>query len=529
MAERWETMNQIMKPVDDLMGLGLDAMKRVGVYEPFRRNLYEVFRTALRFQFTHQNDLEVLGLENIPETGGAILAANHSSWLDVQVIVAALSTRRVHFVAKDMFEDWPLLRHLIALSDSPFIRRGGDEEGLRQVADMLRAGELVCIFPEGTIPGEENIARWEVEPDTGLLKGKTGVARLALLANVPIIPVGLSGTGRAFPPEVYPRMQQLPGNDKVKVTIKFGEPFRLPEVDLDKCSRSDLRDMTKKIMLAISGLIDFERAYQPVKLPVQFKIEPSRIPPYAHRSAPLKAGQKAPVGVLVLHGFTSHISCVDAVKPLLVERNVPFRFPILRGHGTKFEDMQGVTAHDWYADAEDALLDLLQECEKAIVIGHSMGGLVALELAARHGDKLVGTIAAAPALRFADPLTFLTPVLSKVVKFWPSPKAYNDPECAKKNKNYAKFATDAFVSLYAYAGAVQNLLSFVKGPLVLLQPRNDQVVAPKSAEIAYEKVSSKDRQLVWFEKSGHEMFLDLEADAVVAEVGRAIDRWLPKK
>jgi carboxylesterase len=524
--ERWEMVNLAAKPLDNLMGLGLDAIKYLGLLEPTREKLYDIMKIAMRTQFELMNDLEAEGMENIPKQGGAILAPNHQSWLDVQVL-AASAPRKVNFVAKSMFKDWPFLHHLIELTDSPYIHRGGDDDGLREVADALQAGKLICIFPEGTIPGEENYARWEVEPETGLLRGKTGAIRLALMAGVPIIPVGISGTGRALPPEVYPRLQQIPSLEKVKVTVRFGQPIYYRDHALQDCTREELRDMTNELMKQISKLIDFDRAYEPVKLPLEPKTEPQRVPPYALSSKPRNTEKGlAPCGVLVLHGFTSHISCVSPIEPLLVERNIPYRFPLLRGHGTKYQDLAGVTASDWYRDAEDALLDLLKECEQAIVIGFSMGGLVSLELSARHAAKIAGTIAIAPSLRFADPLSVFTPMLAKFIKTWPSPNAFNDKERAKLNQNYPKFMTEAFASLYNYAQEITHQLSFVKTPLVLLQSRKDQVVAPKSVEIIRDKVSTKDCQIVWFERNGHEMFLDLEADAVIAELSNALDRFL---
>ena len=526
MAERWETVNQLTMPVDWAFGAGLEILKKIGIYEHFKDNLYDGVRAFQRANFERDNDLEIVGLENVPETGGALLAPNHQSWLDVQVIVASCE-RRVTFVAKAMFEKWPMLRHLIELSSSLYVRRGGDADGLKAVVDALKDGQLVCIFPEGTIPGEENVARWEVEPDTGLLRGKSGVVRLAIEAGVPVIPVGLSGTGAAFPPEAYPRMQQLPLPKKEKITIRYGEPIRF-DAQAEKVTRAALRKMTKTVMRAISALIDHERGYVPLRLPLEPKTRPGRIPPYALRSKPTTRKAKAPLGVLVLHGFTSHISCVDPIRPLLDERELPYRFPLLRGHGTRPEDLAGATAAQWYEDAEDALLDLLGECKKVVVIGHSMGGAVALDLAARHGDQLAGVIPVAPALCFADPMTALSPLLSRLVGFWPSPNAYHDPECAKKNRNYERFPTDAFASLHRYATDVTNVLSFVKVPTIVIHARKDQVVAPRSADVVAEKVDTKDCEVVWFEKSGHEMFLDMEGDAVVAAVGEALDKLRKK-
>jgi len=523
MAERWELMNDMLRPVDNALGMGIDVLRRAGVYDPMKNSVYSFMRGMLRSQFERDNALEIVGLENVPTTGGAIFASNHQSWLDVQVIVAA-NERRVQFVAKDMFETWPFLRHLIDMSDSLFIRRGGDTEGLQQVADALKSGSLVTIFPEGTIPGEEDVPRWAVEPDTGLLPGKTGVVRLALMAGVPIIPVGLSGTSQVLPPEVYPRLEQIAAERNAPLTIRFGKPITFPGVSLEACGRDELRAMTKQVMQAISDLVDHQRSYAPVTLPITRKEKPSRDPIYAHRSEPTKGKKKAPLGVLVLHGFTSHVGCVSPIEPLLQERNLPYRFPILRGHGGRPEDLAGVRATDWYEDAEDALLELVTECEKAIVIGHSMGGLMALELASRRPEYVAGVIAASPALKFADPAAPLTPILAKLIGFWPSPNAYLDDDLRKKNnQNYPRFAIDAFASLYKHAGEVTNILSFIKAPIRILQPRQDQVVAPKVATLVYDKVASKDKKVVWIEDGGHEMYLDRGAAECLAATATALD------
>jgi len=258
------------------------------------------------------------------------------------------------------------------------------------------------------------------------------------------------------------------------------------------------------------------------------KTEPGPLPPMAYSRSP-KAGAgetgKAPLGVLVLHGFTSHIHCVDPLVEPLDEENLPYRLPILRGHGTRYEDMAGTTDRDWYEDAENALLDLWREVEKVVVVGLSMGGLVTLELAARHRDKVAGVVTVAAALRFADPLAGTMPVLSRFIRFLPSPNSYNDMELKKKeNRNYPKFSTRAFAHLWRYSRKITNLLPSVDAPILILQSHKDQVVTPRSAQMMYDKVSSTDRDLMWFEASGHEMFLDLERDAVTEAVMAFIRR-----
>ncbi len=533
--ERWQMLNRGLAPVDHVLGVGLDLLKKADLYEPFKDRLYQVSRSVLEHNFRSRHDLEVLGADNVPAQGGCLIAANHQSWLDV-LVLASSSPRRFHFVAKSDFREWPILRRLIELNDSIYIRRGGDAHGLDEVADVVRSGKAVVIFPEGTIPGEEDIPRWEVEPDTGLLRGKSGVVRLALATGAPIIPCGVSGTGRAFPPEAYPRLQTFPPlPTPFPITIRYGQPIRFEPLGREP-SRDDLARMTRQVMLAISALVDHSRDYEPVTLPIERKTRPSSLPRYAFRRgvAPASGGNgsaarspdgKAPLGVLVLHGFTSDIHCVDPLVAPLDRAGLPYRFPVLRGHGTHYRDMVGTTARDWYEDAENALLDLAAEVSRVVVVGLSMGGLVALELAARHRDVVAGVVTVAAALRFQDPLAGLSPFLAKVVRFWPSPNAYNDPELRRReNRNYSKFATDAFASLYAYSREVPNLLSFVKAPILILHSKRDQVIAPRSANIIHEKVSSPDRTLVWFERSGHEMLLDCEREAVVGTIVEFIER-----
>jgi alpha-beta hydrolase superfamily lysophospholipase len=75
------------------------------------------------------------------------------------------------------------------------------------------------------------------------------------------------------------------------------------------------------------------------------------------------------LGVLLLHGYTSSLDTVNGMVPTLTRLGLPYRMPVLRGHGTHERDLRGVTAADWYADASAALNDLLREVPRAAVVG----------------------------------------------------------------------------------------------------------------------------------------------------------------
>ncbi|MBI5499146.1 MAG: alpha/beta fold hydrolase [Deltaproteobacteria bacterium] len=497
-----------MKPIDMALGAVIATAKATGTFEPFGERFYGVARKVLNDMYTKNNALAAEGLELVPASGGVVFASNHQSWNDVQVI-GATCPRRLRFLAKSEFETWPILRHLIALSDSPFIRRGGDSEGMANAIHSLREGKALMIFPEGTIPGEEDIGRHEVEPETGLLRGHTGAVRLAIEARVPIVPIGVSGTGASFPPEVYPRLEILETPKPVPVTVRYGRPMSFAALHGKAVSGEDLRRHTRDLMLAISGLVDHSRNYVPLRVPIP----------------PLPKVKK--LGVLLLHGFTSSVRTVDGMVPLLQQSRLPFRMPVLRGHGTTYTDMEGVTAQDWYDDAEKALLDLAREVDKVVVVGLSMGGLLALNLGIRQPDKIAGIVTWAAALRFRDPLAPLSGQMAKVIKSWPAPEAFNDRSLKAFSENYPKFMTSAFVSLFRYAQETERRLPELRLPVCVLHSKGDQVIDPLAANLIYRDVSSPWREIHWFRKSGHEMGQDLEREAVFARTMEFIAKFRP--
>jgi carboxylesterase len=496
---RQKIADAVLFPADWFLDRVMHAVRERDAFDKVSGTAYKTINGMLRTQFQLLNELAVEGTENVPAEGGVVLASNHQSWLDVQVLGASCP-RRVHYVAKAEFKEWPVLRHLIELSESVFVNRGGDTQALEAIAEALRSGKALAIYPEGTIPGEEDIPRRAVDRATGLLRGKTGAVRLAIQAGVPIVPVGVSGTGRALPPEIYPRLEvlRMPGNSPIR--IRYGEPMDLSQYYGKEVDKDELRKLTEDLMHRISELVDHRSNYAPIEVPIP---------------APPKHEK---IGVLLLHGFTSSTDTVDGLIPFLEKEGIEYERPILRGHGTRYQDMRGTTARDWFVDADRALLKLWNRVDRVVVVGLSMGGLVGLELSMRHPDKIAGLVTVAAALKFKDPLSSMTSVLSKFVRYWPSPESFNDPALATRCTNYPMFATDAFSSLYAYAHAIAERLPEVHVPIRILQSKKDQIVAPEAANIIYEKVSSPIREIVWFERSGHEMMQDMEAASVFREI-----------
>jgi 1-acyl-sn-glycerol-3-phosphate acyltransferase len=189
----------------------------------------------------------VRGLENLPRSGAAILASNHLSFSD-HFFLPLVSDRRITFLAKsDYFTGRGIKGRLTAgffkgVGQLPVDRSGGkaSEAALHTGLRVLRRGELLGIYPEGTR-----------SPDGRLYRGKTGVARMALEAGVPVIPVAMVGTE-----DVMPIGRRLPKLAKVGVVV--GKPLDFSRYEGMEGDRLVLRSITDEIMYALMTLSDQE-------------------------------------------------------------------------------------------------------------------------------------------------------------------------------------------------------------------------------------------------------------------------------
>jgi len=236
---------------------------------------------------------------------------------------------------------------------------------------------------------------------------------------------------------------------------------------------------------------------------------------------------KKPFGVLIVHGFTSSVDCVSPIEPPMKKLGLPTRMPILRGHSAESPDaLRGVKWEDWLADGESALLDLLKEVNKVIIVGLSMGGLVTLDLAAMYSDKVDSIVLAAAGVQLANPLapgrplSFLRPVIKVFFKKWNVPPVRADQSLLQYDNNYHWAPMDAIDELLEYSGHGLQNLEKVRVPTLILQSRKDVSVVPESAEWIYDRISTpkKDKKIIWYEVTSHEMFRDCEVDKIVADI-----------
>jgi putative phosphoserine phosphatase / 1-acylglycerol-3-phosphate O-acyltransferase len=216
-----------------------------GVVKIAGRELQEWLRPLANELFVRNARIDISGLENIPARGAAIVAFNHRSYFDATVVGMAIarSGRSARGIGKKEVFDAPLIGPFMKAFGGIRVHRGtGSDEPLEAAERALRAGELVMIAPEGTIP--RGPAFFEPE-----LRGRWGTARLAQRSGAPVIPMGLWGTEH-----VWPRSQRLPtltfAGPAPHVTCRLGSPVALEHDDVD----AD----TRRIMAAITDLLPAE-------------------------------------------------------------------------------------------------------------------------------------------------------------------------------------------------------------------------------------------------------------------------------
>ncbi|MDQ1385090.1 MAG: 1-acyl-sn-glycerol-3-phosphate acyltransferase [Actinomycetota bacterium] len=187
--------------------------------------------------------LRVEGREHVPKRGAVILACNHRSFLD-SFFIPLVVRRRVTFVAKaEYFDDVKTAWFFKSCGQIPIRREGGSasERALTSATEVLRAGDVFAIYPEGTRTRD------------GLLhRGHTGIARLALRCNVPIVPIGMIGSD-----EVQPVDSRMPKLFR-PVTIRFGEPIDPARYAGREQDRMALRELTDEVMYEIRELSGYE-------------------------------------------------------------------------------------------------------------------------------------------------------------------------------------------------------------------------------------------------------------------------------
>jgi carboxylesterase len=232
-------------------------------------------------------------------------------------------------------------------------------------------------------------------------------------------------------------------------------------------------------------------------------------------------------GVLLLHGFAGTPPEMRNLAEWLAQHGLVAYAPLLAGHGTTPELMAKTGKEDWIRSANGALDELLGKCRWVGVAGQSMGGTLALHLAATR-PEVRAVVSQAGMLWLRDWRLRLLPVLQRLVP-WDEPSGEVDlyrPEAVHDLHSYSRRPTAAISELVRLGRQVQRELAAIVQPLLVLQGGRDGVVDPANADQILARASSSIRALRRFERSGHGMSVDIDKAEVAAAAGSWLQRFV---
>lgn len=220
--------------------------------------------------------------------------------------------------------------------------------------------------------------------------------------------------------------------------------------------------------------------------------------------------------VLLLHGYTGAPSEMRPLGDYLHALGYTVLCVRLPGHGTSVSDLEATTADDWYSAAKTACEELLARFSSVYVAGLSMGGLLAIKLAAQLPVQKAAFISAP--IYVQDKRAPFLPLLRFFIRYLPKRKK-NYKKMAPYCLSYNKMPTKPLTSLFALLHECkEKLLGQIKIPCLVLQSKIEHTVQPRSAQYIYDRLQSGRKKLVWLEHSGHILTLDCEYKQVFAEI-----------
>ncbi len=208
-----------------------------------KRSTHRILRFIVRSLLKLVARVEVLGFENLPKTGGYVIAANHVGRLDAALPYFILDRPDIIMVVAEKYHEVPFFRWLVKITNGMFIDRFNSDIGtIRETLRRLRAGEIFVITPEGTRSRSGN-----------LIEAKPGAIYMAWKAGVPVLPVALTGC------EDDVVVDRLIHFKRLHIKAVAGNFFSLPQEVKGENRDAVMQQFTDEVMCRIASLLPEER------------------------------------------------------------------------------------------------------------------------------------------------------------------------------------------------------------------------------------------------------------------------------
>ncbi len=200
------------------------------------RNFYRFAQYVSWFYFKAFHRLEVHGIKNVPQSGSFILASNHSSYFDPPALGCRLP-RNLHYFARDSLFFWPLGLLIRNLNSIPVNRSQLDIATLKRVLKVLKGGDPLLLFPEGTRSADGNLG-----------EGKKGIGLLLAKSQVDVLPARVTGGNKVLGKGMlFPRIGR-------KLVVEYGTLLKIDTLDPGKSDTNRYEIIANKVLAEINRI-----------------------------------------------------------------------------------------------------------------------------------------------------------------------------------------------------------------------------------------------------------------------------------
>jgi carboxylesterase len=229
-----------------------------------------------------------------------------------------------------------------------------------------------------------------------------------------------------------------------------------------------------------------------------------------------------PVGVLLIHGFTGAPPEMRRIGDYLNKKGLTVSAPLLPGHGTYASDMNRYSWQAWVRHAGKSLDELHSTCEAVFVGGLSMGSLITLQLAYER-KFLKGIILFSPAVRLASRLIHLSPIAKHFMSTMKKERGFYADQASERYRwSYDENPVRAGHELLKLIRQVEGALRNITCPALLIQSTKDPTIHSDSGRIIYDRIGSKDKEIMMLHNSGHRLTIDADWEKVAEKTNEFI-------
>ena len=217
-----------------------------------------------------------------------------------------------------------------------------------------------------------------------------------------------------------------------------------------------------------------------------------------------------PITVVLLHGYTGAPAELSLLAEELHAQGFGVEAPLLVGHGTCLEDLMPVKPHQWLEQVDGVVDRLLDQGQRVVVAGLSLGSILAIQAGLRRPD-IEAVIAYSPPIVSGDPRALIAPLLSLLVPSVPRPADDSvDAATAERLWKYPRWPSRCSVRVLDLIASTRKQLGNLHQPLMVMASKLDKVITRRGVELLQQRAASERVEVYWLEGSGHVITADAE-------------------